>query len=75
MKALELQKKESNLQDTEFELKKIKKENDFLKNRVESLDLQISELKLKKNNTNDDDDMSGVNDLAEMDGLDNASKD
>ena len=75
MKALELQKKESNLQDTEFELKKIKKENDFLKNRNESLDLQISELKLKKNNTNDDDDMSGVNDLAEMDGLDNASKD
>lgn len=39
MKALELQKKESNLQDSEFELKKIRKENDFLKNRVESLDL------------------------------------
>jgi hypothetical protein len=39
MKQLELQKKDSALQDAEFELKKIQKENEFLKNRVESLDL------------------------------------
>lgn len=71
MKQLELQKKDSALQDAEFELKKIKKENDFLKNRVESLDLQNSELRLKKQFTADDD---GVNDLAEMEDVE-ASKD
>lgn len=48
MKQLEAQKQASKLEDAEFQLNKLKKENEFLKNRVESLDLQNSELMLKK---------------------------
>lgn len=36
---LEIQKKESNYEKQEFELKKLKKENDFLKNKVDRLEL------------------------------------
>ena len=53
-------------------MKKLTKENEFLQNRVESLDLQISELKLKKEQGFDDDDNTPrVDDLAEMDDEEN----
>jgi hypothetical protein len=39
LKILDLQKANASLSDMEFEFKKIEKENEFLKNRVESLEL------------------------------------
>ena len=41
---LELQKSQSLFEEIEFENKKLRKDNDFLKNRIESLEIEKQEI-------------------------------
>ena len=76
-KTLELQKKSSELQDAEFAQKKLRKDNEFLMKKLESLDNAHQELLAKT--AGGDESRSSIafgNELAELEGEDAAqSKD
>ena len=71
---LELQKTKDLLDESKFESGKIQKENEFLQNRVESLELEKQELVTKSQLGEDVSFRNDDNDLAEMEEGDNKTQ-